>query len=101
MSSLNAKIKDAFHELASERSGSKGPKARRRNCARPMAPGTAVGGCAFDGAKVALQPITDVAHLIHGPLACEEIPGTTVALPRQVQRFGARASRLILRKSTS
>ncbi|MFW8642944.1 nitrogenase component 1 [Rhizobium beringeri] len=36
-----------------------------------MAPGTAVGGCAFDGAKVALQPITDVAHLIHGPLACE------------------------------
>ncbi|NKM36576.1 nitrogenase iron-molybdenum cofactor biosynthesis protein NifE [Rhizobium laguerreae] len=71
MSSLNAKIKDAFHELASEWSGSKGSKARRRNCARPMAPGTAVGGCAFDGAKVALQPITDVAHLIHGPLACE------------------------------
>ncbi|MDD1605070.1 nitrogenase molybdenum-cofactor biosynthesis protein NifE, partial [Bradyrhizobium sp. WBOS16] len=48
MSSLNAKNKDAFHALASERSGSKLPKARRRNCARPMAPGTAVGGCAFD-----------------------------------------------------
>lgn len=101
MSSLTAVIKDAFHELASERSGSKGPKERRRNCAGPMAPGTAVGGCAFDGAKVALQPITDVAHLIHGPLACEEIRGTTVALPRQAQHFGARASRLILRKSTS
>ena len=29
------------------------------------------GGCAFDGAKIALQPITDVAHLVHGPIACE------------------------------
>ena len=27
--------------------------------------------CAFDGAKIALQPITDVAHLVHGPIACE------------------------------
>ena len=29
------------------------------------------GGCAFDGAKIALQPIVDVAHLVHGPIACE------------------------------
>ena len=31
----------------------------------------AAGGCAFDGAKIALQPITDAAHLVHGPIACE------------------------------
>ncbi|KAB1110077.1 nitrogenase iron-molybdenum cofactor biosynthesis protein NifE [Neorhizobium galegae] len=31
----------------------------------------AAAGCAFDGAKVVLQPISDVAHLIHAPLACE------------------------------
>ncbi|BAR56121.1 nitrogenase molybdenum-cofactor synthesis protein [Bradyrhizobium diazoefficiens] len=36
-----------------------------------MQPGSAAGGCAFDGAKVALQPFTDVAHLVHGPIACE------------------------------
>ncbi|RWX16415.1 nitrogenase iron-molybdenum cofactor biosynthesis protein NifE [Rhizobium hidalgonense] len=29
------------------------------------------GGCSFDGAKIVLQPITDVAHLVHAPLACE------------------------------
>lgn len=28
-------------------------------------------GCAFRGAKMALQPITDVAHLVHGPASCE------------------------------
>lgn len=26
--------------------------------------------CAYDGARVVLMPITDVAHLIHGPIAC-------------------------------
>jgi nitrogenase molybdenum-cofactor synthesis protein NifE len=28
------------------------------------------GGCAFCGAKMALQPIADAAHLIHGPMLC-------------------------------
>ena len=26
--------------------------------------------CAYDGARVVLMPITDVAHLVHGPIAC-------------------------------
>ncbi|KAB2854732.1 MAG: nitrogenase iron-molybdenum cofactor biosynthesis protein NifE, partial [Bauldia sp.] len=29
------------------------------------------GGCAFRGAKMALQPITDALHLIHGPIVCQ------------------------------
>jgi nitrogenase molybdenum-cofactor synthesis protein NifE len=29
------------------------------------------GGCAFRGAKLALQPIADVAHLVHGPITCQ------------------------------
>lgn len=38
----------------------------------PSAAGTAVNqGCAFRGAKLALQPITDVAHLVHGPITCQ------------------------------
>jgi len=29
------------------------------------------GGCAFRGAKLALQPIADAAHLVHGPITCQ------------------------------
>lgn len=32
--------------------------------------GGGMGGCAFDGAQIVLVPITDVAHLIHGPSGC-------------------------------
>ncbi len=38
-------------------------------CARPQ-PGAAAGGCAFDGAQIALLPIADVAHIVHGPIGC-------------------------------
>ncbi len=31
---------------------------------------TGVGGCAFDGAQIVLIPITDAAHIVHGPIAC-------------------------------
>ncbi|MDD5463271.1 MAG: nitrogenase component 1 [Methylococcales bacterium] len=30
----------------------------------------ASGGCAFDGAQIALLPIADVAHIVHGSIAC-------------------------------
>ncbi|AYH43401.1 nitrogenase iron-molybdenum cofactor biosynthesis protein NifE [Azoarcus sp. DN11] len=49
----------------------KSDKARKAGCKKPLTPGAAAGGCAFDGAKIALQPIVDVAHLVHGPIACE------------------------------
>lgn len=41
----------------------------KSGCARP-APGAAAGGCCFDGAQIALLPIADVAHIVHGPIAC-------------------------------
>jgi nitrogenase molybdenum-cofactor synthesis protein NifE len=47
------------------------PRKERRGCGKRLQPGAAAGGCAFDGAKIALQPIADAAHLVHGPLACE------------------------------
>lgn len=71
MSSLNTKIQDVFNEPACENNQSKDVKARKKGCSKPLTPGAAAGGCAFDGAKIVLQPITDVAHLIHAPLACE------------------------------
>ncbi|NRQ19219.1 nitrogenase iron-molybdenum cofactor biosynthesis protein NifE [Ensifer sesbaniae] len=71
MSSLSAKIQDIFVEPACEKNRRKDAGARKKGCSKPQTPGAAAGGCAFDGAKVVLQPITDVAHLVHGPLACE------------------------------
>ncbi len=68
---LNAKVQDVFDEPACEKNRSKDSKARKNGCSKPLIPGAAAGGCAFDGAKIVLQPITDVAHLIHGPLGCE------------------------------
>lgn len=41
----------------------------KKGCAQPK-PGEAAGGCAFDGAQITLLPITDAAHLVHGPLGC-------------------------------
>lgn len=44
-------------------------KKEKSGCAKPT-PGATDGGCAFDGAQIALLPIADVAHIVHGPIAC-------------------------------
>jgi nitrogenase molybdenum-cofactor synthesis protein NifE len=44
-------------------------KKEKSGCAKPK-PGATAGGCAFDGAQIALLPIADVAHIVHGPIAC-------------------------------
>ncbi|WP_462322769.1 nitrogenase iron-molybdenum cofactor biosynthesis protein NifE [Halochromatium sp.] len=41
----------------------------KSGCAKPK-PGATAGGCAFDGAQIALLPIGDVAHIVHGSIAC-------------------------------
>ncbi len=41
----------------------------KSGCAKPM-PGATAGGCAFDGAQITLLPIADVAHIVHGSIAC-------------------------------
>jgi nitrogenase molybdenum-cofactor synthesis protein NifE len=69
--SLQAKIQDVFNEPGCDKNQGKDAKAKKKGCSKPLTPGAAAGGCAFDGAKIVLQPITDVAHLIHAPLACE------------------------------
>ena len=44
-------------------------KKEKSGCSKPK-PGATDGGCAFDGAQIALMPIADVAHIVHGPIAC-------------------------------
>jgi nitrogenase molybdenum-cofactor synthesis protein NifE len=68
---LNARIAQIFDEPGCDINQAKGEKARKSGCTKQLTPGAAAGGCAFDGAKIALQPIADVAHLVHGPVACE------------------------------
>ena len=71
MASLSEKVQDVFNEPGCDVNQGKGEKERKKGCTKQLTPGAAAGGCAFDGAKIALQPITDVAHLVHGPIACE------------------------------
>ncbi len=70
-SALSIRIQQLFDEPGCEINQAKGAKERKAGCAKQLSPGAAAGGCAFDGAKIALQPIADVAHLVHGPIACE------------------------------
>jgi nitrogenase molybdenum-cofactor synthesis protein NifE len=69
--SLKAKIAEVFEEPGCDKNQAKSEKERKKGCTKQLTPGAAAGGCAFDGAKIALQPIVDVAHLVHGPIACE------------------------------
>ncbi|MET0390162.1 MAG: nitrogenase component 1, partial [Polyangiales bacterium] len=41
----------------------------KSGCAKPQ-PGATQGGCCFDGARNALLPIADAAHIVHGPIGC-------------------------------
>jgi nitrogenase molybdenum-cofactor synthesis protein NifE len=71
MTLLSEKLQQVFEEPACAKNLAKSGKERKQGCTKQLTPGAAAGGCAFDGAKIALQPITDVAHLVHGPIACE------------------------------
>ncbi len=71
MSQLSSTVQDVFNEPGCGKNQGKSEKERKKGCTKQLQPGAAAGGCAFDGAKIALQPITDVAHLVHGPIACE------------------------------
>jgi nitrogenase molybdenum-cofactor synthesis protein NifE len=71
MGNLGAKVQQVFDEPGCATNQAKPSKERKQGCNKLLAPGAAAGGCAFDGAKIALQPITDVAHLVHGPIGCE------------------------------
>jgi nitrogenase molybdenum-cofactor synthesis protein NifE len=63
------KIADLLNEPGCEHNHKKG-KGNNKACTQQAKPGAAQGGCAFDGASIALVPITDAAHLVHGPIAC-------------------------------
>lgn len=70
MKLTKGKIAELLNEPGCEHNHKKGEKGKNKACKQQAQPGAAQGGCAFDGASIALVPITDVAHLVHGPIAC-------------------------------
>jgi nitrogenase molybdenum-cofactor synthesis protein NifE len=64
------KINELLTQPGCEHNHQKDGKGKNKACQQQAKPGAAQGGCAFDGASIALVPITDVAHLVHGPIAC-------------------------------
>jgi nitrogenase molybdenum-cofactor synthesis protein NifE len=66
----SGKINELLTQPGCEHNHHKEGKGKNKSCQQQAQPGLAQGGCAFDGASIALVPITDVAHLVHGPIAC-------------------------------
>ena len=64
------KINELLTQPGCEHNHKKDGKGKNKACQQQAQPGAAQGGCAFDGASIALVPITDAAHLVHGPIAC-------------------------------
>ena len=58
------KIKDLLDEQACAHN-----KTKKNACNAPT-PGATTGGCAFEGAQIALFPYADAAHVVHGPMTC-------------------------------
>lgn len=68
---LKQKVQELFNEPGCATNQAKSAGERKKGCStKGLTPGAAAGGCAYDGALIALQPITDVVHLVHGPIAC-------------------------------
>ena len=60
--------KKLIQELLSESACSHN-KEKKSSCDKPK-PGATSGGCAFEGAQIALFPYADVVHLVHSPATC-------------------------------
>ena len=62
------------NDLVSSPKGDRNPHSdgekKDNSCTQLPQPGIAQGGCAFDSAMITLVPITDAAHVVHGPSGC-------------------------------
>lgn len=80
-----------FEEPGCDHNRDKDAAARKAGCPVP-APGSAAGGCSFDGAMITLVPISDAAHVVHGPITCAgnswDSRGTRSSSGRQLYHHG-------------
>ena len=71
--------KKQIKELLNESACSHNEK-KKSSCDKPK-PGASSGGCAFEGAQIALFPFADVVHLVHSPATCLGASWETRATP--------------------
>jgi nitrogenase molybdenum-cofactor synthesis protein NifE len=96
MSTTGARTKAAvatglFEEPGCDHNRGKDFAARKAGCPVPT-PGSTAGGCSFDGSMITLVPVSDVAHVVHGPIACTgnswDGRGTRSSTGRELFRHG-------------
>jgi nitrogenase molybdenum-cofactor synthesis protein NifE len=68
-------IRDLLNESACSHNDKK-----KASCDKPK-PGATSGGCAFEGAQIALFPYADAIHLVHAPATCQGASWETRATP--------------------
>ena len=68
-----------IRELLNESACSHNDK-KKASCDKPK-PGATSGGCAFEGAQIALFPYADAVHLVHAPATCQGASWETRATP--------------------
>ncbi|HFU76426.1 MAG TPA: nitrogenase molybdenum-cofactor biosynthesis protein NifE [Arcobacter sp.] len=68
-------IRDLLNESACSHNTKK-----KASCDKPK-PGATSGGCAFEGAQIALYPYADAVHLVHAPATCQGASWETRATP--------------------
>jgi len=71
--------KKLIRELLNETACSHNDK-KKSSCDKPK-PGATSGGCAFEGAQIALFPYADAVHLVHAPATCIGASWETRATP--------------------
>jgi len=72
-------IKELLNESACSHN-----KTKKSSCDKPK-PGATSGGCAFEGAQIALFPYADAVHLVHAPATCQGASWETRATPTSYQ----------------
>ena len=71
--------KKLIRELLNESACTHNTK-KKASCDKPK-PGATSGGCAFEGAQIALFPYADAVHLVHAPATCQGASWETRATP--------------------
>ncbi|MEH1892539.1 MAG: nitrogenase iron-molybdenum cofactor biosynthesis protein NifE [Nostoc sp.] len=70
MNATPGKINDSLSDSNSEDARQQQIQKKKKSSTQLPQPGTTQGSCAFDSAMITLVPITDAAHVVHGPSGC-------------------------------
>lgn len=70
MNPTPGKINDSLSDSNSEDARQQQIQKKKKSSTQLPQPGTTQGSCAFDSAMITLIPITDAAHVVHGPSGC-------------------------------